>query len=80
MGAPELKAAIFHALDDGARHVVLEMSEVTFVDSAVLAVFVGTHKRVRADGGTIKVVAPSESVRGILEVTGMDAVIDVVEQ
>ena len=77
--APELKAAIFAELAEGACHVLVGLEGITFLDSSILAVMIGVHKRVRADGGSVQMVSPPKSVRDVVEVTGLDSVIHVAD-
>jgi anti-sigma B factor antagonist len=77
--APELKAVVFGQLASGAHHVLIGLERITFIDSSILAVMIGVHKRVRQDGGSIQMVAPPTSVRDVVEVTGLDAVIPVAD-
>lgn len=62
------------ALDAGTSTIILDLSEVTFLDSMALGVLVGAAKRARADGGELRLVVPGTSIRRILEVTLLDRV------
>lgn len=55
----------------------VDLSEVTFLDSAALAVLVSAHKEHVAAGGRFLLQRPSQPARIILEVTGLDRVLDV---
>jgi anti-sigma B factor antagonist len=77
--APELRDRLESALDTDARSIVLDLSEVTFVDSMTLGVLVGSAKRARASGGELRLVTPAGPVRRILEVTLLDRVFPVDE-
>ena len=77
--APLLKTEIFGGFDDGRCHLILDLSQVEFLDSSVLAVFVGAHKRVRRTNGSIQLASPPQKVRHILEVTGLDDILPVVD-
>lgn len=55
----------------------VEMEEVTFLDSAALAALVAAHRSHREAGGALVLAAPSQAARIILEVTGLDRVLDV---
>jgi anti-sigma B factor antagonist len=73
--AGELKDRLAEAADDGARVVVLDFAEVTFVDSMGLGVLVGGMKRLRAAGGELHLVVSGPELLRILEITRMDRVI-----
>jgi anti-anti-sigma factor len=54
----------------GARTLVVDMSGVTFMDSASLGLLLATQQRLQADGVRFVVANPSAAVRRILELTG----------
>jgi anti-sigma B factor antagonist len=72
--APELRDRLSMALEGGATSVVLDLTEVTFVDSMTLGVLVGGAKRARANGGELRLVTSAGPIRRILEVTLLDRV------
>ena len=78
--APTLRQRVVQAIDDGARQVVVDLSEVGFMDSTGLGVLIGGLKRLRQLDGNLIVVNPSDPVRKILEVTGLLDVLGVVER
>lgn len=67
-----LVATINSAIDSGARSVVLDFSEVTFINSTGLGALVAATKRLRSDGGDLIL----RHFRGIpasaLATTGLD--------
>ena len=69
------KDRLAEAADDGAKVLVLDFAEVTFVDSMGLGVLVGGMKRLRADGGELHLVVSGPDLLRILEITRMDRVI-----
>jgi anti-sigma B factor antagonist len=73
--AGELKDRLAEAADSGTKTLVLDFTEVTFVDSMGLGVLVGGMKQLRAVGGELQLVVSSPEVQRILEITRMDRVI-----
>ena len=73
--APELRTAIATALDAGAKGVIVDFSDTTFIDSTTLGVLLGAVKRLRPHGGEVSVVCPSPHVRRIFEITLLDRVL-----
>lgn len=69
--APMLQDKIDDALDGGASSVVLDVSSVTFVDSAGLRVFADTHRRLSGEGHALTVRSPSTGLQKLLTVSGL---------
>jgi anti-anti-sigma factor len=57
---------------ESASHVVLDFSEVDFMDSAGLGLLVKTERGLSAVGRRLVVTRPHANVRRILELTGLD--------
>jgi anti-sigma B factor antagonist len=75
--APNLRAAFAEAVDGapaGAR-VVLDLAQVSFLDSTALGCIVGLMRRVAEAGGELRVVLPGAPTVRIFEITGLDAVL-----
>jgi anti-sigma B factor antagonist len=63
--------------DDGAVVVVADMTRTTFCDSAGITALATAHKKVSAMGADLKVIAAAPQVLRILELTGLDGVLNV---
>ena len=57
--------------DDNGRGLVVNLAEVSFLDSTGLGVLVGVWHRVEASGGRLAVAAPSRQVRRALKTAGL---------
>jgi anti-sigma B factor antagonist len=75
--APDLREQVLKAVNTGRLNVVLDLSDTTFVDSSGFAVMVSAYKRVRALGGTMRVVCADRSVLSALRISGLDRVFEV---
>jgi anti-sigma B factor antagonist len=75
---PELKTKLNEALDAGKDRIVVDLAEVSFIDSLSLSALVGARRRL-GDDGRLAVVAVHEYVRLILQATGLEQVLDVFE-
>ncbi len=74
-GAPTLKAAIGEAVkDNGTPRLVIDMEGVSFVDSTGLGSVIAALKLVRGSKGDIRLAAPNQQVRVVLELTTLDRV------
>jgi anti-sigma B factor antagonist len=68
--APAVRQALREAAGGEARRLVVDLSDVTFVDSTALGVLVET--RAGLGGETFALVAPGLEVRRALEVSGLE--------
>ena len=73
---PELRAQLAAALDAGSTRVVIDLAEVSFIDSLSLSALVGARRKL-GDSGRLAVVAVHEYVLLILQATGLEQVLDV---
>ena len=56
-------------VDQGATKIIVDLSDVPFVTSSCLGALMVTYKRVRAQGGYVRLANPQPLVRHILEIT-----------
>ncbi len=73
--APQLKLALVDLLDKGYGHYVLDLSQLTHMDSMGLGVLVGFHKRLDRDARLALAAVPPKQ-RKLLELTGLDTRFD----
>lgn len=59
------------------RVLLVDASGLTFMDSSALHQIVRAHRRLRASGCLLAIVAPSKQVARILALTGLDTVVPV---
>jgi anti-sigma B factor antagonist len=72
--APRLHDALVGAIELGARHVVADLTDVTFIDSTALGVLIRAAKELRAAGGALDLVCPNQDIRRLVQLTGLDSV------
>ena len=68
--ADTLRSAVFDVIEGGQSKVVVDMSDVSFIDSSGLRVLIAGFKAAEAAGGSLSVGAPSDAVQRLLEITG----------
>jgi anti-sigma B factor antagonist len=73
-GAPALKDAISEAVKSGQPRVVLDMEGISFVDSTGLGSVIAALKQIRSSQGDLRLAAPNQQVRVVLELTTLDRV------
>lgn len=69
--ADHLSRALDDVIRNGARHLRLNLTAVTYLSSAGIRVLVRTHKQLSAIRGSFSVAEPSEAVRSILRLSGL---------
>jgi anti-sigma B factor antagonist len=72
--APDFKQQLLQVIGDGARQVIVDFSQTTFIDSTTLGVLVGGVKRLRPNGGQLLLVCSDRNITKIIEITGLDRV------
>ena len=77
--APQLRSALDEQISVGRTRLVVDMSEVGFVDSTGLGVLVGRLKLVRAHGGWLRLVCTDERTLRVFNITGLDKVFSIHE-
>ena len=72
--APEFKQQLLEVIGEGAKEVVVDFSDTTFIDSTTLGVLVGGVKRLRTSDGQLSLVCDDRNITKIFEITGLDKV------
>lgn len=74
---PELRTQLKEAMKARPSYLVVDMSEVDFIDSSGLAALVHGMKSCQADGGNLCLCNPQRPIRMILELTRLDTAFDI---
>ena len=69
---PALRERLLGVLGPGVRLLVIDLSGVSFCDVSGLAVLIGTQRRARARGITVRLAAPRPQMAKLLRITGLD--------
>jgi anti-sigma B factor antagonist len=77
--APEFKQQLLEVVAEGARQVVVDFTDATFIDSTTLGVLVSGLKRLRANDGELSLVCSDRNIAKIFEITGLDRVFSIYE-
>jgi anti-sigma B factor antagonist len=72
--APEFKQQLLEVIAQGAKQVVVDFTDTTFIDSTTLGVLVGGVKRLRSNDGQLALVCSDRNITKIFEITGLDRV------
>lgn len=74
--APSLRERLHGLLAEDRRHLVVDLDDVSFLDSTALGVLVGALKRARTENGEVRVVCNQPRVRKVFEITRLDSAFD----
>lgn len=78
-GVERAREAIEQAEQQANGLLVLDLSQLEFIDSTGLEVMLRAARRARETGGRLVVQKPSTYVRRLLEMTAIDQSLDIVE-
>ena len=71
----EVQQAIDAAFATGTSHVILNLTDVSLVDSAAIGLLAINHQKVKQKGGRISLLNPKPEVRMILDMAAMPRLI-----
>ncbi len=74
-----LKRAFQDHVASGIRHITVEMSQVSFIDSSGLSALISGLKALRQTGGSLNLAAVGSQARAALRLTLLDTVLPVFE-
>ena len=72
---PRFKELFLEAIAQGTRHVIVDLTKVTFLDSTGLGVLVSGAKR--APKGSLALVCPNEAMMHVFDLVGLDRIFTV---
>jgi anti-sigma B factor antagonist len=74
--APEFSGALSATIESGRTRLVLDLSDVMFIDSTGLSVLLNVLRRVTRAGGRMAVVCSNPTVLRLFEITRLDTTFD----
>lgn len=63
---------VLELMKNNQKRIVMDMSEVSYLDSSAIGVLVGCHGKVRDAGGELRISGVAPRVKMILQMTGLD--------
>jgi anti-sigma B factor antagonist len=70
--SPELRSCLFALANGGQECVVLDLSELDFIDSMGIGALVGGLKQLRSRGADLVLRSPTPRVLKVIELTHLD--------
>ena len=71
-----LREAVTTALTGGARHVLLDLAGVHYIDSTRLGEIISAHVTVTRRGGRLRLVATPDRIMELLAIAGLQGVFE----
>ncbi|MFC7372764.1 STAS domain-containing protein [Fictibacillus iocasae] len=75
--APKLKEVLVPLTEKEGQEIIIDLSQIEYMDSTGLGIFVGALKSTKANNGSLKLRGMTERVRRIFEITGLTEVMDI---
>ena len=69
--SPTLRAALLEAADHAGHLLVVDLSQLDFLDSTGLGALIGAHKRASESDGSVRLVAKEGQILRLLRITGL---------
>lgn len=75
--APSLRTKLLEHESSGSKTLVVDLLGVSFLDSTGLGVLVGAFKRLRDQGGTMRLVINQPRILRVFEVTDLTSIFSI---
>lgn len=75
--APVLKEHLTAAQTIPGLQAEIDLSEVDYIDSTGLGIFIGFYKALQEHGGYMKITGVNARLKRLFEITGLDKIIDI---
>jgi len=76
-GDIKLREAVHALLEEGRKHLVLNLQGVSYMDSAGVGEMVACYKRAAEKGASLKLLKPSGKVQDLLILTRLQEIFDI---
>lgn len=67
----QLKETVVSTIAEGVKYIVMNLSQVEYLDSTGLGVLIGSLKHLKERQGNLILVSPSMRITRIFEITGL---------
>ncbi len=78
--APDFEKALQELVDQERVNIVVNLSELTYISSAGLGVFMGFIENIRDKGGDIKLAEPTDKVYRVFDLLGFPVLYEVFQK
>ncbi len=78
-GSQEVKDSIYGCLDEGITKVVINLEQVTRMNSSGLGILISAMTSLKNKDGELKLAGVNETMEGILVMTKLNSIFDIYE-
>lgn len=75
----ELKQKVLEELETGERRFVIDFANTGYIDSSGLGVLVSLSKKIREQGGELRLASLNEDLRTLFELTKLDTLFKIAD-
>ncbi len=75
----ELKQQVLDALEAGSRKFLIDFTRTGYIDSSGLGVLVSLSKKIREEGGDLRLAGLNEDLKTLFELTKLDTLFAITE-
>lgn len=75
--APQLREGLEAVEVQQGANIEVDLTNVNYIDSTGLGVFVAFYKRVQREGGDVRLVGLSERIQRLFEITGLSELMNI---
>ena len=77
--ANSLRTHIMEAFQHSSRYILLNCDQVAYIDSSGIGELVAAHSAILHGGGMLKLLRPPVRLKGLLEMTSLDKLFEIVD-
>lgn len=74
---PRLESSLNHLRDSSRHRIILDCSNLDYINSAALGALIGFARRAREQGGDLKLAALTPKIYSIVELLGFDKILQI---
>lgn len=75
----KIKQSIMEEIETGSNHIILDFSDVEFVDSSGLSVVIATFKQLNSIDGTLQLCGLQEQPLELLQITQLHKIFEIID-
>jgi anti-sigma B factor antagonist len=75
--APQFKDAVNEIINSGQKDLIVDMSQVSYMDSSGFGTLLSATKRLRPEGGTVNLVSVNSAIDRMLRITRLNTVFNI---